>query len=558
VKNVLNFPAHLWSSTAASGRAYLAWVRTLNKEFGWRFLLTIVFGEHFIRGFLDGHGSSGHGFLVIEGLAYMHLRVGAAAKNLLSAVSGSTWALKPVFGLISDVVVLNGYQRSPWIILTSVIGVVALALVAWLGPHLGPSVLCLCFFLIRMQNTWTDSMVQASYTERMQSHPQYAPDIVSWVWGGIAVFTILGVLVVGPGVAWLGPFRIAAFGIPAAAAILIPACLGWLGERKRSDIRWGVDWSIVRRQWRLFACNLLLSLAVLTTSLTAMLHLPFAHQALVALGGGAVTLVATYCLLPIELWKPLLQLFLLSLFTINTYGFADNFFLDAATPAQSVITGYPVCVNAPHFSNTFYVTVLGIWDAFFVLLGSGLFNGFMADFTYRRAFLITQVMWGAAYLLDAVIFERWNLAVGISDPAFTLFKHAVQNTVGMLAFIPHTILISKLCPPGLESTVFALLAGLSNYGNTIASYIGSYVLQVIGLGEIGKGGVDVFRHTWVAVVIHACGPLLPLLLLPLLLPDAKMTDVLKLPPLGDEPGPKDPAEVPDPEGPFKPTDRAAP
>lgn len=28
----------------------------------------------------------------------------------------------------------------------------------------------------------------------------------------------------------------------------------------------------------------------------------------------------------------LLQLFLLSLFTINTYGFADNFFLDAATP----------------------------------------------------------------------------------------------------------------------------------------------------------------------------------------------------------------------------------
>jgi hypothetical protein len=319
-----------------------------------------------------------------------------------------------------------------------------------------------------------------------------------------------------------------------------------------------VDWSIVRRQWRLFACNLLLSLAVLTTSLTAMLHLPFAHQALVALGGGAVTLVATYCLLPIELWKPLLQLFLLSLFTINTYGFADNFFLDAATPAQSVITGYPVCVNAPHFSNTFYVTVLGIWDAFFVLLGSGLFNGFMADFTYRRAFLITQVMWGAAYLLDAVIFERWNLAVGISDPAFTLFKHAVQNTVGMLAFIPHTILISKLCPPGLESTVFALLAGLSNYGNTIASYIGSYVLQVIGLGEIGKGGVDVFRHTWVAVVIHACGPLLPLLLLPLLLPDAKMTDVLKLPPLGNEPGPKDPAEVPGPEGPSKHTDPAAP
>ncbi len=40
-----------------------------------------------------------------------------------------------------------------------------------------------------------------------------------------------GVLVVGPGLQRFGPFAMAGIGVPVAAAILIPACLGWLGEK---------------------------------------------------------------------------------------------------------------------------------------------------------------------------------------------------------------------------------------------------------------------------------------------------------------------------------------
>lgn len=45
----------------------------------------------------------------------------------------------------------------------------------------------------------------------------------------------------------------------------------------------------------------------------------------------------------------------------------------------------------------------------------------------------------------------------------------------------------------VESSVFALLAGFTNFGDAVSSYVGSYTLQALGLGGIGKGQVDNFR-----------------------------------------------------------------
>lgn len=45
----------------------------------------------------------------------------------------------------------------------------------------------------------------------------------------------------------------------------------------------------------------------------------------------------------------------------------------------------------------------------------------------------------------------------------------------------------------VESTVFALLAGFSNFGYVVSSYLGAYVLDYIGMADIGKGAEDDFR-----------------------------------------------------------------
>ena len=49
-------------------------------------------------------------------------------------------------------------------------------------------------------------------------------------------------------------------------------------------------------------------------------------------------------------------------------------------------------------------------------------------------------------------------------------KASITGTVYMMNFLPTTLLISKICPDGVETTTFAMLAGVSNFGQQVAGY----------------------------------------------------------------------------------------
>ena len=81
----------------------------------------------------------------------------------------------------------------------------------------------------------------------------------------------------------------------------------------------------------------------------------------------------------------------------------------------------------------------------------------------------------------------------------------------------------KVCPPGIEATVFAMLAGFANFGAILAGYIGAYVLTLLGLDQVGKGTHDDFSQAWKACLLSGCASLVPLLvLLPFMIPSASM------------------------------------
>ena len=52
----------------------------------------------------------------------------------------------------------------------------------------------------------------------------------------------------------------------------------------------------------------------------------------------------------------------------------------------------------------------------------------------------------------------------------------IREVVTMLDFMPAVVLTSKLCPRGMESTVYALLAGFQNFGQTVSRNIGTAAL----------------------------------------------------------------------------------
>jgi hypothetical protein len=75
--------------------------------------------------------------------------------------------------------------------------------------------------------------------------------------------------------------------------------------------------------------------------------------------------------------------------------------------------------------------------------------------------------------VDIVIIMRWNLRVGISDHLmYMLGNNIVATVIAQLDWMPGIVLTSKLCPKNMESTVYALLAGFQNFGQSVASSLG--------------------------------------------------------------------------------------
>merc|ERR1719356_2189817 len=93
--------------------------------------------------------------------------------------------------------------------------------------------------------------------------------------------------------------------------------------------------------------------------------------------------------------------------------------------------------------------------------------------------------------------------------------------------MPGVVMTSQLCPKGMEATMYALLAGCHNLGNTISSSLGAMVLVWLGCSPSGAPGESKqFENLWLASVISMILPTATLLLIPWLIPNAKQTDKL--------------------------------
>merc|ERR1711881_427411 len=58
----------------------------------------------------------------------------------------------------------------------------------------------------------------------------------------------------------------------------------------------------------------------------------------------------------------------------------------------------------------------------------------------------------------------------------------------MLNWMPGVTLISKVCPKGVEATVFAIVAGFSNFGQMVSRCIGASLITLFSIKvDLTKG-----------------------------------------------------------------------
>jgi hypothetical protein len=141
------------------------------------------------------------------------------------------------------------------------------------------------------------------------------------------------------------------------------------------------------------------------------------------------------------------------------------------------------------------------------LLGVLLYQTALNDCNFRSMLLWGQVLSSLAGMLDLVLVTRLNTKIGIPDYIFAVIDSAVCQMVGKLQWLPLLVLCSKLCPPGIEGTFYALLMSIQNAGLLMSAWWGGLLLHMLNVTRTE------FSNLWAVVLIRNISRLLPLMLL---------------------------------------------
>nr|AAD52047.1 putative pteridine transporter FT2 [Leishmania donovani] len=178
----------------------------------------------------------------------------------------------------------------------------------------------------------------------------------------------------------------------------------------------------------------------------------------------------------------------------------------------------------PNFTYTFYNTVAGVIGNLAGLVGVTLFNFLFAKHNYQVTFIVTTIMQVLAALFDIIMVKRWNKRIGIPDHAMYIWGDAVvAQIVYMLGFMPLVVMLSRLCPRGSESVVYALMAGFANLGQTTSSSLAAIIMEY---GWPIFSDNDPCNYDNLPLLLFVTSVCTPLLVIPLsyLLPMARIID----------------------------------
>jgi len=152
------------------------------------------------------------------------------------------------------------------------------------------------------------------------------------------------------------------------------------------------------------------------------------------------------------------------------------------------------------------------------LLGIWLFQRFLKAIPIRVILGWTTVISMLLGLTTLLLVTHANRSLGIDDHWFSLGDSLILTVMGQIAYMPILVLSARLCPPGVEATLFALLMSLWNLAGLLSQEFGAILTHWLGVTETN------FDKLWLLVTLTNLSTLLPL---PLLgwLPEGASQDV---------------------------------
>lgn len=363
------------------------------------------------------------------------------------------WIVKPLWGLLTDVIPVVGYRRRPYFILAGLMGIISMLVLA-LHNKLHVVFALLALTAGSAGVAISDVIVDACAAENSIKQPTIAADIQSLCGFSSSIGALLGFSISGLLVHLMGSQGVLGLlSIPAALVFLVGILLN---ENPTPIISY-------RQVYQKFLDA--------NQTMWTTLKCP-------------------------DVWRPCLYMYISFALSLNVH--------------EGLFYWYTDPKAGPSFSQEKVGFIFSI-GSIGSLLGVLLYQNGLKDYPFRNLLFWAQLLLGVSGMLDLILVLRLNLKFGMPDYFLVVIDECVFQMIGRMKWLPLLVLSSKLCPSGIEGTFFALLMSIDNAGVLTSSWAGGLLLHVLKVTRTE------FNKLWLAILIRnilRVSPLLFLFLVP--------------------------------------------
>lgn len=366
------------------------------------------------------------------------LQLDPATVGILTGLGMAPWVVKPLYGFLSDSVPLWGYRRRSYLVLCGAAGAASWAAMA--GPVDSATTAVTALIVGSLATACADVVADSIVVELSRGEPQStAGSLQSLCWGSASTGAIMSAYFSGWMVQEFGPRPV--FLVTAAFPLLVAVAAAVIPEE------------------RITAANINSG----------------SNGGLVSTLGAAAAMKQQ----AVALWAAISQrsIFLPALFV----------FLWQATPtADTAMLFFET--NELGFSTEFLGRIR-LAASIASLAGVAVYNFALKETPLRKMFLWSALAGTGLGMTQLILILRLNKQWGLSDELFALGDSALLTVLGQVSFMPVLVLAARLCPEGVEATLFATLMSVLNGGAFMGSALGSLLTKLFGVTSTDFGNL---------------------------------------------------------------------
>ncbi|XP_025804581.1 probable folate-biopterin transporter 9, chloroplastic [Panicum hallii] len=133
-----------------------------------------------------------------------------------------------------------------------------------------------------------------------------------------------------------------------------------------------------------------------------------------------------------------------------------------------------------------------------------LYNRYLKRIPLRHLIAGVQMLYAVAVLSDLVLVKQINLMLGIPNEIHVLCFSALAEAIAQFKVLPFSVLLSSLCPPGCEGSLFAFFTSGLVFSAILSGVFGVGLSTLIGVSSVDYSTLPL------GILLQSLAALLPL------------------------------------------------